>query len=539
MTKILLLAANPKDTSLLQLNQEIHEIDKELSHAPFGDQFKFAPKVAVRLEELSELIQKFQPDIVHFCGHGSKASEIFFEDNFGHSQPVPEAALKDIFHLLKGNIRCVVLNACYAESQANAIAEDIDCVVGMLDAIDDKAAIGFAREFYRQLANGKDVRTAFQLGRVQIPNGPDLARLLAFKANPSKIVFVKKHSWLKYMVFAIIAVILLTAIIMTLWPGELFKRTPVTIVPEPSTTQLFISEFPTSIILTTASLPSPTSTRATTLQSGTILTNPKDDAVYIWIPPSKFTMGSGDEDSRARDDEKPQHTVDIDGFWIMQTEVTNQQYKRCVETGTCAASTTKHWEEPAYANYPVTNVDWFQASNYTRWVGGRLPTEAEWEKACRGMDGRIYPWGNQALKDQLLQLLNYVENKKNRTMPVGSYPLDDHGLYDMAGNVWEWTADWYEAQYYTYTPASNPKGSDSGTAHTIRGGSFQSHNDDVRCAARGSPEPSYKSEYIGFRVVRGGSWDNIADGVRCASRYNLDPVSERSNFGFRVVVPGS
>lgn len=220
MTKILLLAANPKDISLLKLSQEIREIDREVHHAKFGDQFKFEPKVAVRLRDLSEYLDEVRPDIVHFSGHGNSASEIVLEDESGNSHPVSREAIKGIFSLLKGKIRCVVLNACYAESQADVLAEEIDCVVGMFGTINDKAAIEFAREFYRQLANGKDVGTAFKLGRTQIPNGQDVARLLAFKANPSKVVFTKKKQWVKY-VTSLVLVIGLALVFSAIWNGWL------------------------------------------------------------------------------------------------------------------------------------------------------------------------------------------------------------------------------------------------------------------------------------------------------------------------------
>lgn len=206
MTKILLLAANPKDTSLLQLSQEMREIDREVHQAKFGAQFTFEPKAAVRLRDLSAYLDEVRPDIVHFSGHGNVAAEIVLEDDSGNSHPVSREAIKGIFSLLKGKIRCVVLNACYAEAQADVLAEEIDCVVGIFGTINDTAAIAFAREFYRQLANGKDVGTAFKLGRAQIPNGQHQARLLAYKANPAKLVFANRQRWLKYVAAGVLIV---------------------------------------------------------------------------------------------------------------------------------------------------------------------------------------------------------------------------------------------------------------------------------------------------------------------------------------------
>lgn len=185
----------------------------------------------------------------------------------------------------------------------------------------------------------------------------------------------------------------------------------------------------------------------------------------------------------------------------MQTEVTNAHYQRCVEAGRCTAPNNSLWNKVQYAKHPVVNVTWRQANTYAAWVGGRLPTEAEWEKACRGTDARIYPWGNEAPD---ANRLNYKSNV-GTTTEVGSYLPGAYGLYDMAGNVWEWTSSKY--QDYPYDPTDG--------------------REDLEGDAR--------------RTLRGGSWINLEDGVRCAYRNGDSPVSNDNNLGFRVVVssPGS
>jgi hypothetical protein len=193
--RILFLAANPTDTTRLRLDQEMREIERVLHQAEFRDRFDIRQHWAVRVSDLQELLLRYKPDIVHFSGHGSALSEIVLEDASGNSHPVSVRALSSLFSVLKDNIKCVVLNACYSEQQAQAIAQSIECVVGMSKAIGDESAIGFATAFYQALGFGRDVGTAFELGCIQI----DLEGLsegntpkLLTAARPSKgIVFVK------------------------------------------------------------------------------------------------------------------------------------------------------------------------------------------------------------------------------------------------------------------------------------------------------------------------------------------------------------
>lgn len=149
MNKILFLAANPSDTQPLKLDVEIREIDGKILRSEFRDLFKIEQQWAVRVTDIQEHLLRYKPDIVHFSGHGSKTSELILLDNFGKSQAVTVGALSQLFSTLRGNIRCVVLNLCYSESQARAIVKHIDCVIGMNKAIGDSAAISFASAFYR------------------------------------------------------------------------------------------------------------------------------------------------------------------------------------------------------------------------------------------------------------------------------------------------------------------------------------------------------------------------------------------------------
>jgi hypothetical protein len=193
--RILFLAANPTDSTRLRLDQEVREIDHVLGLARFRDHFDLEQQWAVRVAELQGLLLRHQPHIVHFSGHGSSLGEIFLEDDAGLSQPVSPRALSTTFGLLKDNMRCVVLNACFSRIQAEAIAQHIECVVGMSQAIGDRAAISFAAAFYQAVASGRDVQSAFELGRAQIDlqnlNEQDTPQLLAPRCDPSKLTFVQ------------------------------------------------------------------------------------------------------------------------------------------------------------------------------------------------------------------------------------------------------------------------------------------------------------------------------------------------------------
>jgi formylglycine-generating enzyme required for sulfatase activity len=220
-----------------------------------------------------------------------------------------------------------------------------------------------------------------------------------------------------------------------------------------------------------------------------------DGATYVLVPAGDFSMGSAD----GNPDEQPVHTVTLDEFWIKQTEVTNDEYRRCVDAGACTAPRSAHWNDPAFAAHPVVGIAWEDAQNYAGWAGGRLPTEAEWEKAAHGTEAIAYPWGNEL---PVPELLNY-DNAVGDTLPVGSYPTgaSPYGALDMAGNVEEWVADVYEGDYYGKSPAEDPPGPQSGILRVLRGGSYESGRADVRTTFRGRTLPDARYPSVGFRVL--------------------------------------
>ncbi len=243
--------------------------------------------------------------------------------------------------------------------------------------------------------------------------------------------------------------------------------------------------------------PRPSAQRATSAPGiGSTWTSPVGGMVLVYVPAGEFTMGSTDDDRDADDDEKPQHKVTLDAFWIDRTEVTKDQYQKCVAAGKCAAPSCSGTGQ---GNHPVVCVRWQDAADYCAWAGGRLPTEAEWEKAARGTDGRKYPWGNETPDCGLVNFSGCVGN----TSAVGSYPSGAslYGTLDMAGNVWEWVADWYNESYYSGSPGRNPTGPTSGQYRVLRGGSWNNVQGDVRAA--------YRNWFVP------GGW-NVLDGFRCA-----------------------
>jgi formylglycine-generating enzyme required for sulfatase activity len=221
-----------------------------------------------------------------------------------------------------------------------------------------------------------------------------------------------------------------------------------------------------------------------------------DGAEMVSVPAGEFWMGSDDGNF----DEKPRRRVYLDAFRIDKYEVTNALYKRFLDaTGRVVP---RYWNDSKWnaANQPVVGVDWEEANAYCNWAGKRLPTEAEWEKSARGKDGRKYPWGDQWDASRV----NSSDRKIGKTVPVGSYPsgVSPYGAHDMAGNVWEWVADWYSENYSQNAPLRNPRAPDSGQLRVLRGGSWFDLPWYLRTSYRVSGGPALRSYIIGFRCAQ-------------------------------------
>jgi len=256
--------------------------------------------------------------------------------------------------------------------------------------------------------------------------------------------------------------------------------------------------------LTPTSSPTPTYTPIPTLEAGATMISDVDGMVMVYIPAGEFLMGSADSDTYANDEEKPQHKVYLDAFWIDKTEVTNDMYMQCEKAGVCdrpdstsSFTRSNYYTNSIYADYPVIYVSWNDAKTYCEWVNRRLPTEAEWEKAARGTDRRVYPWGNETPSHALH--ISYSGD----TELVGGYPdgASPYGALDMIGNVYEWVSSLYEP--YPYDPMDGREKNTSGT-RVLRGGSWYIPLDRfLRAAYRFHNAPGVSAYHIGFRCARG------------------------------------
>ena len=247
-----------------------------------------------------------------------------------------------------------------------------------------------------------------------------------------------------------------------------------------------------------------------------------DEAEMVYVTAGEFLLGSdATVDLLANaSEESPSISVYLDGYWIDKYEVTNAQYLKCVNAGVCTASYYMLLNDLSYADMPVTYVTVAESEQYCEWAGKQLPTEIEWEKAARGTDGRIYPWGNEEpdYDTSYANYPGYVDSETQETglFDVGSFPdgVSPYGAMDMAGNVWEWTSSMYQADYYQElvdnapqgaTTIYNPSGAENGNANVIRGGSAAETEINNYYAYLRTANRSYvnmtSSYYIGFRCI--------------------------------------
>lgn len=332
----------------------------------------------------------------------------------------------------------------------------------------------------------------------------------------------KRKSWLWLGIgggalMALIVIILLAGSLLLKLTGTPTPQVSTEVAAEPSPTNE--PDMPTPVpadlgsSMSTGSA-SPVSTNTpipVSLDAGTVDTNPVDGASVVYIPEGSFTMGLTSSQADVLRNlcagscfsfnetyfmaSQPSRTVSTDSYWIYQYEVTNRQYQKCVAAGNCAApdgynseTRSSYYDNLTFADYPVVFVSWYDAGDYCNWAGGHLPTEIEWEKAARGTDGRLFPWGDSAPSASVANAPSTAAQGSGDTTAVGSYPsgASSYGVYDMAGNVWEWIGEWHE----TFP------GEVSG-----RGGSFRWGGPFASSAYRDSWGPDESDTGVGFRCV--------------------------------------
>jgi formylglycine-generating enzyme required for sulfatase activity len=229
----------------------------------------------------------------------------------------------------------------------------------------------------------------------------------------------------------------------------------------------------------------------------------KDGAPMVLVPAGEFPMGSEQGD----DDEQPVHRVVLDSFYLDTFEVTNGQFAKFV----AAIQSEPPWgfadqETPVvHADRPVRWVNWLEATGYCLWAGKRLPTEAEWEKAARGTDGRIYPWGNEPPTP--VHAVFGLKEGADTVSPIGNRDkgMSPYGVHDLAGNLYEWVADWYDEAVYTPLPTVNPRGPTEGTTKVQRGGSYINSPYRLRSSFRTKGDPTEHDPNVGFRCAHDAS----------------------------------
>lgn len=260
--------------------------------------------------------------------------------------------------------------------------------------------------------------------------------------------------------------------------------------------------------------------------TGATQDNPADGLRYVWVAPGTFQQGCSKFDEDCADDEKPLHKTTIDkGFWISQTEVTVAAYRRFAaathrimppEPTFGGRALNDGWSDEAM---PIVNTDWEDSRSYCHWLGGRLPTESEWEYAARAGTAdsrsgqlRDMSWfadnaGTKSLDSGMLMRENgagflfHLSQNGNTFQHPALKSANYYGLYDMLGNVWEWTGDWYDAEYYKHSPQSNPSGPLKGDTKSLRGGSWADAPNALRHSTRGRRSPVIRSSDAGFRCV--------------------------------------
>ena len=561
--RVLGMVASPSDLTLLEVEKEKKNLAEALQPLQKKDRVELKWLEGQTSQDLQNALQGGPWHIFHFIGHGGFDRD---EDQgvlalVGEDGKKQELSAEELGRLLADHrtIRLVVLNACqgaqeslrdlFSSTASALVKRGLPAVLAMQYDITDRAAIRLSQQFYRALANGLPVDAALVEARksISIALKPSLewGIPVLHMRSPDGVLFKLpepvKCRLQKWAYPAIIAGLLLFMVSMA-WifrVPPLFSTVP-TLTPQlqQTWTAQAVAGASTESAAATATAAAATldaqhrqatqtaqaeldtqltaAAAATTTKTPTPTISPTPLPKFITdakgvhlalVPAGPFQMGS----SAYANDEKPIHTVTLSAFYMDQYEVTNAQYQKCVDAGGCNApeikksfTRSRYYNDIQFADYPVIYVSWNQARTYCEWRGGRLPSEAEWEKAARGgLEGKRYPWGDESpvCTPGAVNGAQFGDCILRDTVSVGSFSPNGYGLYDMAGNVWEWVNDWYQVDYYSISPASDPPGPYSGVVKTLRGGGWYLDKLYNRVASRITDAPDYQTDTIGFRCA--------------------------------------
>ncbi|MCG3140593.1 MAG: Hercynine oxygenase [Anaerolineae bacterium] len=531
--RVLAVVSDPNDYDALDVEREWVNVQKATQNLETRGALTLTRLPQATLSEMRRALRQTEYHVLHFIGHGAFVADeqdgvLIFKNEQGRGDRVSSQKLAQVLANFD-SLRLVILNACegartsrndpFAGVAPSLVQKDIPAVVAMQFEVSDGAALTLADEFYSALADGYAVDAALTHARTAIwagvndlewgtpvlymraPNGIifDLAGVtpaLAAKAPmPETLMQVKPNE-------------------LVITPPEIARNTKGSMNEVGAITKFFRRLFFTENVVNSQQPVPVNANQSIALPPST---RNKAGQEMILIPAGEFLMGTTDAEAQRMlygggmteaqlQMEIPQHPIYVDAFYISRFPVTNAEYKKFVDE-------TKR-QPPAYfqngkfpigrGDHPVVNISWKDAEAFCKWAECRLPTEAEWEKAA-GWDDvkkikRVYPWGDTFD----ISKCNSHEAGIGDTTPVGKYsPQGDsfYGVSDMAGNVWEWCADWFHENYYEVSSRENPQGPASGQYRVLRGGSFYFGASFARCAWRYWVRPDDLFTFIGFRVV--------------------------------------
>jgi len=232
-----------------------------------------------------------------------------------------------------------------------------------------------------------------------------------------------------------------------------------------------------------------------------------DGMIQLYVPEGEFIMGTTHDHDFP---DSPEHTVYLDAYWVDKVEVTNSMYLKCLQAEGCTTPVSDNifYTNWIYRDHPIVYVTWSQADTYCQWAGRRLPTEAEWERAARGTDRRLYPWGGGQQPNP--RLANFSDALIQESVSSFRYPLgaSPYGVLNMAGNVREWVADWFDPNYYTYSPYENPLGPETGIERSLRSASYNEDGREIMITNRFNHDPESAGLSRGFRCAQDSGTGN-------------------------------